>query len=401
MGMYCPYSYERYPSGLNYPWVVPMPSKEEGSRRWQAIRKSMRQHNLDCLIVGSYSGYMPANNRLYYITNYIPIGAMGTYVVFPLDGDPRLCVNNVIGPQFIHIATEASWITDIVGSFHPHQDILRKVEQLKLQSTRLGIVDYINGSFPAFIFDFLRENLPQATFVDATQMLEEAMNEVSRSSEEELQMLKKACEIIDLSFEAVIEAFKPGVSECELWAAAEYAILKNGGWYPHNMFVTTSPGPVFPRGPASHRTLDPGDIAIFEINVTYGGVSPQICYALSLGSPMKEVKERFDFCESLYHFALGELEKQRTFLDVELELARRIHDIYCEPMTPQIHIYNMAINMPMDGKPQPGDYFTVHPNLCDQNYTRGAKFGDPVRITVDGKVERLQKTPARLHIVQI
>jgi hypothetical protein len=149
MGMYCPYSYERYPAGLNYPWIVPMPSREEGKRRWQAIRKSMSRHNIDCLILGSYAGYMPSNNRVYYVTNYIPVGAMGTYVVFPLEKNPQLCVNNILGPQFVHMATETSWITDIAGSFHPHQDILHKVEQLKLQSARLGIVDYSNGSFPA------------------------------------------------------------------------------------------------------------------------------------------------------------------------------------------------------------------------------------------------------------
>jgi Xaa-Pro dipeptidase len=246
-----------------------------------------------------------------------------------------------------------------------------------------------------------RENLPLATFVDASQVLEDAMNEVSRSSEEELQMLRKACEILDLSFEAVIDVFKPGVSECELWAAAEYAILKNGGWYPHNMFITSSPEPLFPRGPASHRRLNPGDIVIFEINVTYGGVSPQIAYALSLGPPKMEVKEMFDFCERLYNIALAELEKRRTFADIELELARLIHEEHGEPMTPQMHIYNMAIAMPMNELPQPGDYFTVHPNLCDRKYTRGAKIGDSVRIMVDGKVERLQKVPVKLHIVQI
>ena len=401
MGMYCPYKYARYPSGLNYPWIVPMPSQEEGKRRWLAIRKSMKENKIGCLLVGSYSGYMPANNRLYYLTNYIPIGAMGTYLVFPVDGEPRLCVNNIIGPQFLHMASETSWVTDIVSSFHPHHDVLSKLKELNLQGTSLGIVDYVNGTFPAFVFDYLRDNLTGINITDASKMVEEAMNEISRSSEEELRMLRKACEILDLSFEAVMEVFRPGVSECELWAAAEYAILKNGGWYPHNMFVTSSPGPLFPRGPASHRLLEIGDITIFEINGTYGGVSPQICYALSLGSPKKEVREMFDLCEELYDYALAELEKQRTFADIELDLATRIHKIGYEPMTPQMHIYNMAVTMPMDGKPQPGDYFTVHPNLCDQDYTRGAKVGDPVRISTGRKVERLQRTPPKLHIVQV
>ena len=107
----------------------------------------------------------------------------------------------------------------------------------------------------------------------------------------------------------------------------------------------------------------------------------------------------FEFCKELYPFSLGELEKKRTFLDIEQDLGSRIHDAGYEPMTPQIHRYNMSGVMPMSSPPRPGDYFTVHPNVCTKDYTASAKFGDAVRITKEGKVERLQKTPAKLHVV--
>ena len=209
----------------------------------------------------------------------------------------------------------------------------------------------------------------------------------------------KACEILDLSYEAVAEAFKPGVTEQELWAAAEYAIVKNGGWYPHFMLATSGPSPTFPKAPPAHNTLAAGDVAIFEINGIYGGVTSQICYALSLGRPKKEVEEMFDLCKELYDFSLAELDKNRTFIDIELDLAQRIHNAGYEPMTPQIHVFNMSVRMPMKSTPQPGDFFTVHPNMSNCNFTAGAKFGDAIRITEDGKVERLQRTPAKLNVV--
>lgn len=88
-------------------------------------------------------------------------------------------------------------------------------------------------------------------------------------------------------------------------------------------------------------------------------------------------------------------------MDIELDLAHRIHSAGYEPMTPQIHLYNMSGIMPMESPPQPGDYFVVHPNVCNKDYTAGAKFGDAVRITKDGKVERLQRTPAKLNIIPV
>jgi hypothetical protein len=100
-----------------------------------------------------------------------------------------------------------------------------------------------------------------------------------------------------------------------------------------------------------------GDIIIFETNVIYGGVLAQICYALSLGKPERQVEKMFDFCGELYRFALAELEKQRKFGEIEGELVKRIHSAGYEPMTPQIHVYNMGTEMPADSPPQQGDYF--------------------------------------------
>jgi Xaa-Pro aminopeptidase len=339
------------------------------------------------------------NNHLYYISNYVPFVTHGTCVVFPLEGQPQLGVSTVIGPQFLHCASETSWISEVVASLYPAQDVAKKIKQLKLENGRFGIVGYRLGVFPASALDALREDFPSATFEDATAVLGEAMNEVSRSSEEELVLLKKACEILDLSYEAVAEALRPGVKEYELWAAAEQAIIRNGGWYGHFMIATSGPAPTFLRAPASHNTLNLGDLVIFEINAVYGGINPQICYALSLGPPKRDVEEMFEFVKQLYDFSLVELEKSRTFMDIELDLAQRIHDAGYEPMTPQIHRYNMSGAMPMGSPPQPGDYFTVHPNVCNKDYTAGAKFGDVVRVTRDGKVERLQRTPAKLNIM--
>lgn len=400
MNDFYPYEYKGYPTGLKYPWTFPMPSEKERDRRWHATRRAMRKHNFDCLIVTAPFGFMPfMMDSLYFISNYEPYHNPGTYVVFPLEREPQLGVNNRLGPQFLHCAAETSWIKEIVGSLDPAQDIVRKIKHMKLENGKFGIVGYRLGIFPASVYDALRESFPVATFEDATEVLGEAMNEVSRTSEEVLTLLRKACEILDLSYEAVAEALKPGAKEYELWAAAEQAILKNGGWYPHFMLATSGPSPVFPRAPASHNSLTLGDIVIFEINSIYGGVSPQICYALSLGRPKRGVEEMFEFCEELYNFSLLELEKNRSFMDIQTDLVSRIHGAGYEPMTPQIHVYNMSNLMPMDSPPQPGDYFTVHPNVCSKDYTAGAKFGDAVRITKDGRVQRLQRTPAKLNII--
>jgi len=377
-----------------------MPSAKERDRRWAAIREAMNKHKIDCLIIGApVNIFMPMpSTYLYYISNYVPFSNSGHYVVFPLKGEPWMVVNNNIGPQFLHTALQTSWIIDITGSFNICLDVVKKIEQLKLENGKLGIIGYNQGWFSALLYTALVKSFPKAELEDVSPILNEVMNEISRHSEEELQFLRKTCDILDLSYEAVKKSLKPGVSEYELWAAAEQAIVGNGGWAGHFILATSGPGPTFPKAPPAHNILKEGDIVIFELNVIYGGVSAQICFALSLGKPEPEVFRMYELCEELYRFALAELDKKRTFIDIEQDLSNRIHKAGYEPMTPQIHIYNMSGVMPMNSPAQPGDYFTVHPNMANKDFSKGAKFGDTVRIAKNGKVERLQKTPAILNI---
>ena len=394
------YNYPGYPSGFKSLWKFPLPSEKERDLRWNEVRKAMRENHLDCLILGGASSHVTfPNNNIYYISNYVPFFNLGTYIVFPLEGEPQIAVSSSIGPQFLHCASETSWIREIVQHLQPAEVLIRKIRNLKLEKGALGVVGYRTGVFPASTNDMLHAAFPKARFAEATSVLAQAQNEVSRTSREELAFLKKTAEIHDISFNAVAKAFKPGVNEQVLWAAAEKAIIENGGWSPHFMLVTAGPSPIFPRAPASNYTLVKGDVIVFEINVVYGGILSQTCYALSLGEPEKNTAKMYGLVEELYQWSLAEHGKHKTFGEVENGLIDRIYREGYRPMTPQIHIYNQSVDMPADKPAQPGDYFTVHPNVCTRDYTAGAKLGDTIRINRNGKVERLQKTSAKLHII--
>lgn len=400
MSEYCPYTYQGHPVKLKYPEMWPMPSEKERDRRWQAIRKSMQKRNLDFLIVSPPFGYMTTlANHLSYMTNYVPFANNGNFLIFPLEGNPKLAVTTELGAQFLHIALETSWVKDVVMSSYPIKDTINGIIEMKLDKAHAGIIGYRNGIFPAYAYDALRENLPGVHFEDATAAVGEAQNEVSRSSEEELAFLRKASEILDKSFEAVAATLKPGITEYDLWAAAEEVIIKNGSWNAHFMIGAVGPGPVFLRAPATPKILKKGDVVVFEMDTIYAGISPQVCFALSIGQPRQEVGKMAKLVEELYPYTLEQLEKKKTFLEIEQNLSDLIHKAGYEPITPQVHRYNNSYFMPMESPAQPGDYFTVHPNCCNKDYTLGAKFGDAVRINKEGKVERLNKISPKLHII--
>jgi hypothetical protein len=85
-----------------------------------------------------------------------------------------------------------------------------KVKQPKLENKKIGILGYLRGFLPVLDYQTIRESFPDTILEDATTVLSETMNEVSRASEEELAFLKKGCKILDQSYKAVAEALKPG-----------------------------------------------------------------------------------------------------------------------------------------------------------------------------------------------
>mgnify|MGYP000950889312 CR=1 FL=1 len=115
---------------------------------------------------------------------------------------------------------ETSWGKKIVGSLDPAQDIVNKIKLLRLKKGRIGIVNYRVGIFPVTVYNALLERLLGATFEDVTEAMTDVANEISRTSEEVLTLLRKTCEILDLSYSTVAEDLKPGVRERELWSCS-------------------------------------------------------------------------------------------------------------------------------------------------------------------------------------
>lgn len=71
----------------------------------------------------------------------------------------------------------------------------------------------------------LRRLLQETELVDV-HLLVEGVRAVK--SEEELRLIKKACEISEEGMKTAIESIKPGVTELDVAAEAEYRMVKLG-----------------------------------------------------------------------------------------------------------------------------------------------------------------------------
>jgi Xaa-Pro aminopeptidase len=124
----------------------------------------------------------------------------------------------------------------------------------------------------------------------------------------ELQLLRRACQIVDVGVEAMMDAVHEGVTEYELAAVSECAMRKLGAdcfWWK----TLVSSGPQAERWMASptHRKIENGDLIITDLTPVYEGYAGDIARSFVCGKASAEQIRVFDLAERALDAAVSTL----------------------------------------------------------------------------------------------
>lgn len=281
---------------------VPQLSIEERNRRWRLARESMARKEIDCLIVwGNTISQGLGMTNVRYLTQ---VGSWhGGITLFPYDGEVALfsAPPHMSAPYNGYLASQ-DWIQDI----RPYSidAIVTEIKVRGLERGRVGLVTYGNvvagNNLTYHDYLTLTRGLPEATFSDESEMLEELRR---IKSPEEIAMLEKSGAIARKVVDVMIKTAAPGVRENELYAAMISTQLLEGA--EPNIFILMSSGPMEGNGTMrrrlihgndqplcpSRRRLEEGDLVICEFHVSYGGYLSAVEFTVSVGDPPKELRE--------------------------------------------------------------------------------------------------------------
>ena len=209
--------------------VYPVIPQEEFPLRWQKVQQMLQEQDLDMIL--AY-----ADDRATYGTAYgryfadMPVHFENVLVLFARDRDPVL----LVGPETDGYAQLRSTIRDIrvlaefsaededypFSTVIPLADIVADVAG---SPKRIGLAAKVHMS--ATLFESICSALPQAEFVN----VDEAMSVIRGiKTPAEIEVIRYAYKIADLGMEAAIRAIRPGITEREVAAEAEYAMRKAG-----------------------------------------------------------------------------------------------------------------------------------------------------------------------------
>jgi Xaa-Pro aminopeptidase len=262
------------------PELYPYPrfSLEERERRWAKVRGMMSGAGLDVIVSPNNTGHstdFQANSR--YLSHVGGGGDADIAVVFPLEGEVTAIATSA-APRW---PTVQEWTTDVREARRNYGRVaVERLKELGLDKGRIGIAGLGDeagtrtpeGTVGYGFWKQIREAFPDAELVDATTLMAKARYV---KSEEEVAALQKSMDIIEKGIEAKIAAAKPGVLDWEVWAAAQYGMMKNGSEIPVHCNWVSGNNPVRTLTRPSHRVLERGDLIINELEANWMGYRSQ------------------------------------------------------------------------------------------------------------------------------
>ncbi|MBE0533839.1 MAG: aminopeptidase P family protein [Rhodospirillales bacterium] len=279
-------------------------SMTELERRWSAVRREMKARGIDILIMQNTNQWLGG-----YVKWFTDVPAANGYpmtVVFPVD-EEMAAIN--CGPWM----SEESKLIDLsardwslrgvknrwTAPFFPslHYSKTYDAELIAKYYGKRGkiTVGWVNLShIPAAFHNYIVEHMPLATFVDATDFVDEIK---AIKSPEEIALIRRCAALQDSAFEVALKNLVDGNRDHEVMAHIQFHLEMSGS---EEQLIMAGSGPM---GTATamfkrhfmNRTMRKGDQFTLMIEANGpGGVYCELARTCVLGKASSELQEGFE-----------------------------------------------------------------------------------------------------------
>ena len=268
-----------------------------------------------------------------------------------------------------------------------------------LSKAKLGLIN--TRIMPAQTYLSLIKNCPEASIVDATTIIEEARMVKSAG---EQTMVRAAAGLADLSFTALAEILRPGLTERDIIAEIDRRLIREGAEDIFHLF-TSRPGNLFPYIP-SDRVIEKGDMVILNTELSGpGGYWVQMVRTTFVGKPKSHVEEMYDILIEIASALRARLRPGTKTSEVADWVRNKILSSGFEIGVNFGHCLGLdVVERPIvhvkDETPlEPGMVITVHPQLVSKDKEATVWLAETYLIT-EGDAEVLTRVdPQEMKII--
>jgi Xaa-Pro dipeptidase len=307
----------------------------------------------------------------------------------PQQGDPTI----IVFDEEVEPAKDASGIKDVRGWRTPAQlmqHFFQLVKEYGVADKKVGFCTHSNPGF--LVYKFLKSN-PKMQVIENEEAL---MPMRYVKDDDELAAMKRAAESADKGVAAAIDAIKPGATEIDVAAEAEYAMRKAGAMrYGSSTFVDSGPHSIYLHGGASNRKIEAGDLVVVDVHPVVDMYSADCARTVVCGEASPKQKELIDCYRQIQQSITGNVKPgwkvgQVTAAFTESFTAKG----YGAAWIPgPVH----GVGLEFEEWPHPSHYFSHMQLNIAENWTLaighsilpvrgvgGVKFEDTVQVTAEG-----------------
>lgn len=291
---------------------------------------------------------------------------------------------------------------------HPMEHLARLIGEMGYGKASIG-VEMENYYFSAKAWETLKSNLPNASFVDATSLIN--WQRIVKS-EEELVFIRRAAKISEKMIDGVMERVEPGLKKNELVADIfrDQIMGANGHWGDYASIV-----PLLPSGPdasAAHLTWDgrefkSGEATFFELSGCYRRYHAPFCRTVFLGKPFQAILDAEKVVQEGIELALEAARPGNTCGDV----AKAFYDVLDKYGIERDGRagYSIGLAYPPDWGERTASIRKSDTTVLEENMTFhfmpaiwmedwGLEITEPIRISKSGPAEALCDRPRKLYV---
>lgn len=243
------------------------------SDRKVAIQKELDLRQIDVAFI------LKPHNILY----FAGYASVCSGVLIFRDLEPVFCTLWLDAPE----AKQMCAMSQVKGYVFPRESLVGKMIQvIKRTIPRAKTIGVEKDFILLRDYEILLGKFPNAEFVHISPAIDRLR---AIKSDKEIQMICKSAQIADKAMEAALEAVKPGVTEIEVAAEAEYTMRKLGSEKPaFSTFVASGNRTLLAHPHATRRKIEPGDPVVIDLGATWEGYASDICRTAFAGDPTPE-----------------------------------------------------------------------------------------------------------------
>ena len=243
--------------------VQPITDAERYSRVDKA-RRLMRQNKLDAI-------FLEAGTSLYYFSGTrFQNSETPTGLIVPVEGEPIWIVPSK-GPQ---AGSVKLWKTGIRTTDAPFETIAQAFKDRK--ASNIGFEEQVRF----FVFDGVRQQMPQANIVSATPVTAGCR---MIKSPAEIALMQRASDITIAAYKAALAHLKEGMSQVDLRGYIEAAYTAFG--VRGDVMAEFGKYTAFPHGSITPQRLREGDFVLIDDGCSVEGYQSDITRTVIFGQP--------------------------------------------------------------------------------------------------------------------